>query len=76
MTEPTRKQRSPMRVAIAILSVAVVVMALIVAYLVWGRTAPTVVPAPTPSASPPDVSIGGMKSAGLGWSGRSARYAR
>ncbi len=52
MTESTRKPRSPMRVAIAVLSVAVVVMALIVAYLVWGRSTPTVLPAPTPSASP------------------------
>lgn len=50
MTEPTPKPRDPMRVAIAILGVAVLVMAAIVAFLIWGRSTPTVVPAPTPSS--------------------------
>lgn len=51
MTEPKTSRHSPMRVAIIALAVAVVATAVLVAFLVWGRDAPTALPAPTPSPS-------------------------
>ncbi|MEO7586451.1 MAG: hypothetical protein ABIS84_00325 [Arachnia sp.] len=54
MTVPETRRRNPMHVAIAALSIALVAVAALVAFLIWGRPAPTVepVPSPTPSSSP------------------------
>lgn len=52
MPPPNSKPRRPMRVAIAALAVSLAVMAALIVFLIWGRSAPTVAPAPSPSASP------------------------
>lgn len=52
MAEPERGRRSPMRVAVVVLGVALVALAAVIAYLVWGNRSPSVVPAPTPQHSP------------------------
>lgn len=51
MTQPSTKPRRPIRVAIAALSVALVALAALIAFLIWGRSAPTVAPSPSPSPS-------------------------
>lgn len=51
MTESSGKPRNPVRVAIVVLGVALVVMAAIIAFLVWGRSTPTITPSPSPSSA-------------------------
>lgn len=51
MPPPSPKPRRPMRVAIAALAVSLAVMAALIVFLIWGRSAPTVAPAPSPSVS-------------------------
>lgn len=51
MTTPNSTPRRPMRVAIGALAVALVAMAALIMFLIWGRSAPTVAPPPVPTLS-------------------------
>ena len=53
MSQSPSKRRNPIKVAIAALGVALVAMAALIVFLVWGRPAPsmTTSPSPTPTAT-------------------------
>ncbi len=55
MTQPTTSRTNPIRVAIIVLAVALVTTIAFVVFLIWGRDAPTALPAPSPSATPSSI---------------------